>query len=79
MKKNSSNSDEMLSLVKRALDHFENKPTDQADQVMSNPVEAYVDPKRYENEINRIYKKLPLALCLSSELPSKNTYRAISL
>ena len=54
MKKNSSNSDEMLSLVKRALDHFENKTTDQADQVMSNPVEAYVDPKRYENEINRI-------------------------
>jgi len=75
MKKNSSNSDEMLSLVKRALSHFENKTTDQADQVMSNPVEAYVDPERYESEINRIYKKLPLALCLSSELPSKNTYR----
>ena len=79
MKKNSSNSDEMLSLVKRALDHFENKTTDQADQVMSNPVEAYVDPDRYESEINRIYKKLPLALCLSSELPSKNTYRAMNV
>jgi len=79
VKKNSSNSDEMLSLVRRALDHFENKTTDQAKQIMSNSVEAYVDPERYKSEINRIYKELPLALCLSSELPSKNTYRAMNI
>ena len=38
----------MLSLVKRALTHFENKTTDQADEVMSNSIEAYIDEVRYK-------------------------------
>jgi len=77
--KNSSNSQEMTELVKRALDHFENKTTDQAKEVMSNSIEAYVDPVRYNKEIERIYKNLPLALCLSSELKNENSYRAMKV
>ena len=56
----------MLSLVKRALTHFENKTTDQADDVMSNSIEAYIDEVRYKDEVERIFKHLTLALCLSS-------------
>ena len=79
MIKNSSNSEEMLSLVRRALDHYENKTTDQADSIMSNSIEAYVDTGRYEKEVDRIYKNLPLALCLSSELPNANSHRAMNV
>jgi len=61
VKRNSSNSEEMLGLAKRALEHFKNKTTDQAEGIMSNPIEAYVNQGRYENEIARIYKTLPLA------------------
>ena len=46
----------MLGLAKRALEHFKNKTTDQAEGIMSNPIEAYVNPDRYESEIARIYK-----------------------
>ena len=56
----------MLGLAKRALEHFTNKTTDQAEGIMSNSIEAYVNSDRYQNEIERIYKTLPLALCLSS-------------
>ena len=69
----------MLSLVKRALTHFENKTTDQADDVMSNSIEAYIDEVRYKDEVERIFKHLPLALCLSSELPEENSYRAMNV
>ena len=79
MKRNSSNSEEMLGLAKRALAHFKNKTTDQADGIMSNSVEAYVNSERYEKEIERIYKTLPLALCLSSEISNPNSHRAMNV
>ena len=79
MIKNSTHSDEMISLVKRALDHYENKTTDQAPDVMSNSIDAYVDEARYKKEVDRIFKNLPLALCLSSELPKENTHRAMNV
>ena len=69
----------MISLVKRALDHYENKTTDQAPDVMSNSIDAYVDEARYTKEIQRIFKTLPLALCLSNELPKENTHRAMNV
>ena len=69
----------MISLVKRALDHYQNKTTDQASDVMSNSIDAYVDEDRYQKEVDRIFKRLPLALCLSSELPNDNTHRAMNV
>ena len=69
----------MISLVKRALDHYQNKTTDQASDVMSNSIDAYVDEDRYQKEVDRIFKRLPLALCLSSELPKENTHRAMNV
>ena len=69
----------MVTLVRRALSHFKNNTTDQAKQVMSMPIEAYIDEGRYKKEINRIYKHLPLALCLSSELPEARSYRAMNI
>jgi phenylpropionate dioxygenase-like ring-hydroxylating dioxygenase large terminal subunit len=77
--KNSSHSEEMTSLVKRALEHFENKTTDQAEGVMPNSIGAYIDPTRYQDEIERVFKNLPLALCLSSEIPGPNCYRAMKV
>ena len=69
----------MVALVKRALAHYENKTTDQASDVMSNSIDAYVDEGRYQKEVERIFKTLPLALCLSSELPGENTHRAMNV
>ena len=69
----------MLGLAKRALEHFKNKTTDQAEGIMSNPIEAYVNPNRYENEIERIYKTLPLALCLSTEISNPKSHRAMNV
>lgn len=79
MIKNSPHSDEMLTLVRRALAHYENKTTDQAPEVMPNSIDAYVNETRYKEEVERIFKHLPLALCLSSELPEENSYRSMNV
>ena len=79
VKKNSNNSEEMMALVHRALLHYKNKTTDQAKGIMTMPIEAYINEERYLKEKDRIYKKLPLALCLSKEVPENQTYRAMNV
>ena len=69
----------MLTLVRRALAHYENKTTDQASEVMPNSIDAYVNETRYKEEVERIFKHQPLALCLISELPEENSYRSMNV
>ena len=70
---------ESMSLARRALTHLQNKTTDQAPSTMEQPVEAYIDPQRYQREVNHIFKHLPLALALSVELPTAKSYRALTV
>ena len=44
----------MISLVKRALDHYENKTTDQAPDVMSNSIDAYILNSNNKEELEII-------------------------
>ena len=49
------------SLVRRALERQVARSTDQAESPMMLPVSAYIDPYRYRHEVDRIFKRLPLA------------------
>ena len=71
--------DEMLSLTRRAVAHFRNGTTDQADSTMAMPVAAYVDADRYQREVERVFKHLPQALALSIEIPNPGDYRAMQI
>jgi len=62
-------SSELLALTRRALAHYRNRTTDQADDIMSMAVSAYTDPERYEREVDRVFRQLPLAMALSLEFP----------
>lgn len=70
---------ESMSLARRALTHLQNKTTDQAPSTMEQPVEAYIDPQRYQREVKHIFKQLPIALALSVELPTAKSYRALTV
>jgi phenylpropionate dioxygenase-like ring-hydroxylating dioxygenase large terminal subunit len=69
---------EMMSLARRALHHLQNKTTDQAGDTMSLSVQAYIDPERYEREVEQVFKRLPLALAMSLEVPEPGSYRAMT-
>ncbi len=68
--------EQMRELTRRALEHFRNGTTDQADATMAMPVDAYLDPQRYAREVERIFKHYPQALALSIEIPQPGDYRA---
>lgn len=63
-------------LAERALAHLGDGTTDRADHTMKMPVAAYLDPDRYQQELDRIFGRLPLAIALSVELPEPGSYLA---
>lgn len=69
----------MMTLAERALSHYVNKTTDQAEAPMALPVSAYTDEQRYEQERQRIFGSLPLGLALSIELPEPGCYKAMQV
>ena len=71
--------DAIRDLTRRVFDLWQDNTTDLAPDVMRQPVNAYLDQSRFEYEVERIFKHLPLALALSSELPGPDTYKAMDV
>ena len=70
---------ESLTLARRALAHLHARTTDQAPDTLPVPIGAYTDPERYQREVDRVFRHLPLALALSLELPNPGSYRALTV
>ena len=69
--------DEVMALAKRLLAHHEAGTTDQAPEQHRVPVSSYVDPDRWQLEMDRIFKRVPLPLALTCELREPNAYKAM--
>lgn len=69
--------DRLMPLARRALAHLEAGSTDLAPSTLEMPVAAYADPGRYQRELARIWRSVPLALTLGAELAGAGAYRAL--
>lgn len=65
--------------AERMLNFVETRTTDQAPDIMRVPVDAYLDEARFDKEMERIFKRLPLMLALTIELPNINDYKAMDV
>lgn len=65
--------------AEKMLHFVETRTTDQTGATLKVPVAAYLDPVRWQQEIDRIFKRLPLMLALTIELPAANDYKAMSV
>lgn len=63
--------------AERMLRHVEGRTTDQASGIMTVPTGNHVDPARWEREMDRIFKRVPLMLALSINLPQANDCKAM--
>ena len=68
--------DELLPLARRVMNHVRAGTTDQSDRVVRVPTDHYVDSERWQREIDVIFKRRPLGLALSCELPQPGAYKA---
>lgn len=71
--------DAIRDLTRRVFDLWQDNTTDLAPDVMRQSVDAYLDQPRFEYEVDRIFKHLPLALAISSELPALDTFKAMDV
>ncbi len=71
--------EEAIAMMRRLVTHVRNKTTDQAPDVWQEPVDNYLDPDVFAAEVELIFKRVPLPLALSCELPEKNSYKAIEV
>ncbi|MEH6386828.1 aromatic ring-hydroxylating oxygenase subunit alpha [Pseudomonas profundi] len=62
-------------IAARLLEHVAQRTTDMADQKMAVPSSSYSDPVRWKQEIETVFKRLPILVGLSGELPDPGSYK----
>lgn len=61
------------------LDYVENGGTDQLDGQMKIPARYYLDPDLFDREMALVFKRVPLMLAMTIELPAANDYKAMEV
>jgi len=69
--------EEAMRMMRRLAEHVRSKTTDQVEGNWLEPVENYADEELFRAEVELLFKRIPLPLALSCELPGKNTYKSI--
>jgi len=59
------------------LDYADQNSTFQTDKVVTIPTSTYTDPELWQREMDVIFKRVPLMLALSAELPEPGSYKAM--
>ena len=68
-----------ISLAKRLLAHVSNKTTDSSDRQMRVPVSEYLDEATRTDEIEHHYKRKPVVVGLSAELPEVGSFLSVTM
>ena len=63
--------------AEKLYEYVKEGKTFQTDKITQVPSSVYSDPVMWEKEINLIFKKLPLCLAASAELPEAGDYKAM--
>jgi len=67
------------ALAKRLVAHVDAGTTDSSDHEMHMPISEYLDPAIWKAEIELLYKRKPLAVGLSCELPEVSSFLSLTV
>ena len=71
--------EELVAMARREIDNLANDRIDLADGVYEIPTSLYYDPDRWQLEVDRIFKRLPLALGFACEMREPGDFRSIEV
>jgi len=71
--------DLLIRMTKHAMAHADASTLETAKHVFQVPAANYTDPERFEQEVARIFKRLPLMLGMSCELPGAGDYKSMNV
>ncbi|MFT4657987.1 MAG: phenylpropionate dioxygenase-like ring-hydroxylating dioxygenase large terminal subunit [Candidatus Aldehydirespiratoraceae bacterium] len=63
----------------RLLTHLDENTTDSLDDTLTVPVADYLDPDRWEREVDVLFRTKPIVSALSAHLPEPGSYRSIEI
>jgi nitrite reductase/ring-hydroxylating ferredoxin subunit len=68
----------LRSMVKRAIEFGKTKSIPLAPEIMRIPASNYLDPARWQLEVDRIFKRVPLMLAATAELPRPGDFKTLT-
>ena len=68
---------QLIDMARQDLAHGRAGTQDQAESIVEIPVGHYYDRERWELELNQIFRRMPLLLAASAELPNPGDYKAL--
>ncbi len=71
--------DRLVEIARRGVAHLRAGTVDQEPDIHRVPVTTYFDPERWQLEVDRIFRRLPLMLGFSAELREPGAYRAMEV
>ncbi|MEL6529891.1 MAG: aromatic ring-hydroxylating dioxygenase subunit alpha [Pseudomonadota bacterium] len=71
--------EELITMTRSLIAHGEADTMELADEVVRVPASAYTDPDLFELEKKQIFRRLPLMVAPSCELPEPGDYKAMDI
>jgi phenylpropionate dioxygenase-like ring-hydroxylating dioxygenase large terminal subunit len=68
--------DDDATVIRRILDHIDNKTTDLAESTWREPVESYLSPERLSAERDLVLRRYPVPFCPSAALDGPGSFVA---
>ena len=68
---------QLVAMAKRNIAHTKANAGDQEPDPFLVPTTNYTDPERWQLEVDRIFKRVPLMVALGAELSEPNSYKAM--
>ena len=67
---------ELIDMTRSLVEHGAADTMEYADEVVRIPASSYTDPELFEREKKQIFRRLPLMVAPSCELPKPGDYKA---
>jgi phenylpropionate dioxygenase-like ring-hydroxylating dioxygenase large terminal subunit len=68
---------QLIEMARHAVQHAEAGTIDMADSIMEIPATNYYDEERWRLEMDQVFRRLPMMLAASCELPDPGDYKAL--
>ena len=70
---------QLIEMARTSMKHAEDGTAPQADSILEIPAEHYFDEARWEQEMRQVFKRMPLMVALTCEMPNPQDYRAMEV
>ncbi|MBD2843335.1 aromatic ring-hydroxylating oxygenase subunit alpha [Erythrobacter rubeus] len=71
--------EELVAMTRSLVEHGAADTMEYADEIVRVPAASYTDPELYEREKRNIFRRLPLMVAPSCELPEPGDYKAMDI